>query len=306
MKLNAAIKNMTTKIADVLSLNDPSVYIYGSYVLDDFQYGWSDIDILVLTQKSISEQQANELVCLRQSITAAESDNPFYRCFEGGMLTLNAFIRKVPDRVVYWGTSGQRITDSYHFDACCMKELLDYSRLLHGKDIRGQLTPPSFEDIKTNIQFHYDTIRKYASSTGRSIYSFGWLLDIARCIYTLRTGKIISKTAAGEWALQNCLFHNITALETALEVRKNPQKYLESAELQALSGKLGNAIQQYADVLEKELKTTSFVGVCILYQSRSLFSNKKTVSSTVFLFGLHHFSRPSRIGTDVLLCKTEK
>jgi len=62
--------------------------------------------------------------------------------------------------------------------------------------------------------------------------------------------------------LQNCLFHNITALETALEVRKNPQKYLESAELQALSGKLGNAIQQYADVLEKELKTTSFVGVC--------------------------------------------
>lgn len=262
MKLNAAIKNMTTKIADVLSLNDPSVYIYGSYVLDDFQYGWSDIDILVLTQKSISEQQANELVCLRQSITAAESDNPFYRCFEGGMLTLNAFIRKVPDRVVYWGTSGQRITDSYHFDACCMKELLDYSRLLHGKDIRGQLTPPSFEDVKTNIQFHYDTIRKYASSTGRSIYSFGWLLDIARCIYTLRTGKIISKTAAGEWALQNCLFHNITALETALEVRKNPQKYLESAELQALSGKLGNAIQQYADVLEKELKTTSFVGVC--------------------------------------------
>lgn len=56
MKLNAAIKNMTTQIADVLSLNDPSVYIYGSYVLDDFQYGWSDIDILVLTQKSISEQ----------------------------------------------------------------------------------------------------------------------------------------------------------------------------------------------------------------------------------------------------------
>lgn len=153
MKLNAAIKNMTTKIADVLSLNDPSVYIYGSYVLDDFQYGWSDIDILVLTQKSISEQQANELVCLRQSITAAESDNPFYRCFEGGMLTLNAFIRKVPDRVVYWGTSGQRITDSYHFDACCMKELLDYSRLLHGKDIRGQLTPPSFEDIKQIYNF---------------------------------------------------------------------------------------------------------------------------------------------------------
>ena len=28
---------MTTQIADVLSLNDPSVYIYGSYVLDGEQ-----------------------------------------------------------------------------------------------------------------------------------------------------------------------------------------------------------------------------------------------------------------------------
>ena len=262
MELNVAIKNMTTQIADILSLNDPSVYIYGSYVLDDFQYGWSDIDIIVLTEKPISEQQADELVCLRQSITAAELGNPFYRCFEGGMLTRNAFIHKVPDRVVYWGTSGQRITDSYHIDACCMKELFDYGRLLYGKDIRGQLTPPSFENIKANIQFHYETIRKYAGSTGRSIYSFGWLLDIARCIYTLRIGKIISKTAAGEWALQNRLFHDTAALETALEVRKNPQKYLEDAELQDLSEKLGNVIQQYADVLEKELKTTAFDGVC--------------------------------------------
>ena len=89
-----------------------------------------------------------------------------------------------------------------------------------------------------------------------------WVTLLAGAVLFGVCREIISKTAAGEWALQNCLFHNITALETALEVRKNPQKYLESAELQALSGKLGNAIQQYADVLEKELKTTSFVGGC--------------------------------------------
>lgn len=253
MELNAAIQNMTNHIVHILAPNDASVYIYGSYVLDDFQLGWSDLDILVLTEKPISEQQADELVDLRQRMSAAEPDNPFYRCFEGGMLTRNAFIHKVPDRVVYWGTSGQRITGSYHFDACCMKELFDYGRLLYGKDIRGQMAPPSFEDIKSNIQLHYETIRKYASSTERSIYSFGWILDIARCIYTLRTGKIISKTAAGAWALQNRLFHDTAALETALEVRKNPLKYQESAELRDLSEELGNTIQQYADVLEKEL-----------------------------------------------------
>ena len=258
MELTAVINKMTGRIADILSLNNPSVYIYGSYVLDDFQFGWSDIDILVLTGKPISEQQADELVCLRQKLTVSEPDNPFYRYFEGGMLTLNAFEHHLPDRVVYWGTSGQRVTNSFHFDSCCMKELLDHGRLIYGKDVREQLTPPSFDEIRKSIQFHYDTIRKFATKPERSIYSFGWILDICRCIYTLRTGNIISKTAAGEWALQNRLFHNIAALETTLELRKNPQKYMESAELQDLSEALGNVIQQYATVLENELKTSSF------------------------------------------------
>lgn len=262
MELSTAITNMTTQIVEILLFSNPTVYLYGSCVLGDFQFGWSDIDILVLTEKPISEQQANKLVCLRQSIAAAEPSNLLYRCFEGGMLSLDAFKRQVSTKVVYWGTSGQKITDSYHFDACCMKELFDYGRLIYGKDIREQLMQPSFADLKANIQIHYETIRKYANSTGRSIHSFGWLLDIARCIYTLRAGKIISKTDAGEWALQNCLFPDIDVLEIALAVRKNPQKFQEDTELQDLSEKLGNVIQQYADVLEMELKTASFNGAC--------------------------------------------
>lgn len=46
-----------------------------------------------------------------------ELDNPYYRSFEGGMLTLDAFLSKKTDRVVYWGTSGERITDRYAFDS---------------------------------------------------------------------------------------------------------------------------------------------------------------------------------------------
>lgn len=32
------------------------------------------------------------------------------------------------------------------------------------------------------------------------------MLDIAQCIYAFRTGKIIAKTAATEWALVNNLY----------------------------------------------------------------------------------------------------
>lgn len=51
--------------------------------------------------------------------------------------------------------------------------------------------------LKSNVQRHYEVIRRYVQKTDRSLYSYGWLLDISRCIYTLRTGRIIPKTAAG-------------------------------------------------------------------------------------------------------------
>ena len=100
-------------------------------MLNDFKLGWSDIDILVLTEKPITEEQAKSLVGLRQAMLVDEPDNPYYRSFEGGMLTLDALLSKKTDRVVYWGTSGERITDSYAFDSFGMAELVESSILLY-------------------------------------------------------------------------------------------------------------------------------------------------------------------------------
>lgn len=96
-----AIDSMTSAISKVLADNQPSIYLYGSSVLNDFRLGWSDIDILVLTQKRISQPQAQELVMLRQKLLENEVGNPYYRSFEGGMLTLSAFISK---KLIVWFT----------------------------------------------------------------------------------------------------------------------------------------------------------------------------------------------------------
>ena len=247
-----AAEKTADKIAEILGDNLAAVYLYGSCTLGDFRLGWSDIDILVLTEAAISDKHAERLVGLRQEMSE-ESGDALYRCFEGGMLSLNAFIGGLSDRVVYWGTSGQRIADSYSFDAFCRKELIESGRLLRGRDIRTMLTLPDYSEIAENVRRHYDSIRKYSRLSGKSIYSFGWILDIARGIYTLRTGKIISKTAAGEWALKNNIFDDDGALKTVLEVRKDPQKFYKSAELQEAAAELDPTIQRYADVLEDEL-----------------------------------------------------
>lgn len=249
-----AVNRMTRAIAGILAKNSPSVYLYGSSVLGDFRLGWSDIDLLVLTEKRISDAQAQKLVCLRQRMLETEPGNPYYRLFEGGMLTLDAFLSKAPDRVVYWGTSGERITDAYGFNSFDRAELMAYGALLHGRDVRANLKMPGYDEMYADAKRHCETIRQHVQKTGRSFYSFGWLLDIARCLYTLRTGKIVGKMAAGEWALENGLCPVPDALSYAVRVRKAPLKYRYDEQTLAYAETLAGPIQRFADVLEAELE----------------------------------------------------
>ena len=252
-ELEPAIKAVRRRVVDILEGCAVSIYIYGSLALGDFRPGWSDIDILVLTEKEITEGQAGRLVNLRQVMLEEQPDNRYYRCFEGGMLSLNAFRLGEKDRVVYWGTSGERITDSYDFDSFSMCELLESGILIWGRDVRDRLSRPAFDELRADVRRHYEAIRKYARETERSFYSFGWLLDISRCLYTLRTGKIIAKTAAGEWALKENLCPCAEALARAVDIRKEPARYLRDEGVLDEAQALGGSVQSYADVLEREL-----------------------------------------------------
>ena len=248
-----AVNRMVHAIGSILSGCEPSVYVYGSAGMGDFQPGGCDIDLLVLTAAPISEKQAQLLVGLRQTMLADEPGNPYYRLFEGGMTALDAFLSQSPSRAIYWGTGGEQITDRYTLDCFGTAELMDSGILLRGPDIRSRLRAPDCSDLYTGVKRHYETIRKYAQKTARSLYAFGWMLDIARCLYTLRTGKIIAKTTAAEWALQNGICPVPEALETAQQVRRSPSAFQLDERLPAYAESLAGPIQRFADVLAEEL-----------------------------------------------------
>jgi predicted nucleotidyltransferase len=250
--MDKSIDKMTDRIVSILKGNNPSIYLYGSVVYNDFQLGWSDIDILCVTEHSIDEDQKRRLVNLRQEMLEEES-NSYYRSFEGGILSFDTFLGKSKESVVYWGTSGQRLDNQYIFDTFSMIELLDKGKILYGKDIRNFLSYPTREEVVTAVRQHYFAIRKYAVKTDRSMYSAGWLLDIARCIYTLRTGKVIAKTDAGLWAIRNGIVPDVKVMERVIEIRKNPLLYRNDEDTQVWLETLGIYVQRFADVLEMEL-----------------------------------------------------
>lgn len=73
MNINESIEKIKTEIISILEDNKPTIYLFGSIALNDFKLGWSDIDILVLTDSEITEQQAETLVGLRQAFSRAIS-----------------------------------------------------------------------------------------------------------------------------------------------------------------------------------------------------------------------------------------
>ena len=255
--LNHSIRTMTARIAEILEECAPSVYLYGSVVLDDFRPGWSDIDILVLTEGRIPPDRAERLVTLRQAMLEEEPGNFHYRSFEGGMLSLEGFLRGTPDTVVYWGTSGERVADRYKLDVFSLTELLESGILLCGRDMRQALRMPTRDELRAGVQAHYETIRRYGGIGERSLYSYGWLLDISRCLYTLRTGAITAKTAGAEWALREGLCPVPEELELALRVRREPRLFREEPAVLERAGTLGPAVQRYADVLEEALRSAA-------------------------------------------------
>ena len=242
------------EISGVLGDNLLSVCLYGSAVLDDYRDGWSDIDLICFTKEPPLPQQAEKLLMLRQFLVERER-LPMFRKIEGAVVSIDEFLNKQYSRVVYWGTSGQRITDSYCFDVFSAFELIRCGKTIFGDDVRSRMILPSYDELAAGVRQHYETIRKYAKETDNSVYSCGWLLDIARCLYTLRCGDIISKTAAGEWALAERLCPCESDLRMTLSVRRDPSAYLGLTKTDQWLQTLGPSVQAFADVLERELNT---------------------------------------------------
>ena len=251
--MHQAISRMVHEITAVMDGRVYGIWLYGSAVLDDCRLGWSDIDFVVLTDGEISGPQAQSLLTLRQKMLNDEPHNPYYRSFEGVIADKDEYSRGSFRRLVYWGTSGQRITDRYVPDAFSRFELARYGKTVYGGN-PWILPAPDREELVKAVRAHYETIRKYAVQTDETLYSCGWLLDIARCIYTLRYNDVIAKTQAGTWALEEHLFTDEDDLKRTVEIRENPLGFKDSEETNRWLKGLGPAVQRCADVLERELE----------------------------------------------------
>lgn len=250
-RLRLAINTMAVSIDRILADAQPSIYLYGSVTTGDYRHGWSDVDLLVLTQSPITESQADALLYLRQLLCQRDPDTPHYRLFEGGMLDLGSFLTGEETRVVYWGTTGERIKTRHAFSAFDRLSLLRTGQLLLGRDVRRHMETPSYDEVLSDIRAHLRTIREHGRGA-RNLYAYGWLLDIARGLYVVMNGRPATKTDAAQWALDERLCPCPAELAMALTVRRQPDLIRDASVLDYAEG-LTEAIQEFADLLEQAI-----------------------------------------------------
>lgn len=244
--LEESIRGMAARLQALLAPYDPAMILYGSVVLDDFRAGWSDIDFILLTARPLEPSLASRLVTLRQDLLA-ETHNPYFRRFEGGILSREGLFAGRTEPVIYWGTSGQRLTERYELDPFARLVLRESGRPLLGEDFRADLPRPSRRELVAAVEGQYRTVRAHGHAGS------DWFFTIARCLYTLRTNRVIAKTKAGEWALAEGLCPDPEILARVLALRQRPRELLGPADTQWLAG-LGPAIQRFADVLATALR----------------------------------------------------
>ena len=249
-----ALETLQSQLSRILGIGF-SLYLYGSVPLGDFRPGWSDIDLLCVAPGELSEKQAEGLLNLRQIMQRRYPGNPQLRSFEGMIVPPDALSGRNA-LCVYWGASGQRLVTTFSPDVFMRYELKSGSVLLCGEERLFGLAMPDYRELREGVRTHLECIRKYAVRTSGNLYACGWLLDIARCIYTLRTGRVIAKTAAGEWALGEHLCQDENALMQTLAVRREPLRYKNDPAFTEWACGLGDSVQAFADRLEEELFRT--------------------------------------------------
>lgn len=244
-----------------------SYYIYGSVVLDAFDYGKSDIDFIAVVERKATEADINLLKTIH-----GDMQKKFHKTILDGMYLLKKDLCSLNKceipclRFNDGDFKGFRMFDRNSVDAFELKK--------HGITLKGQ----EIESLKYTIDFDV-LIRKMRDNL--NTYWLKWtndyrrfpsieyivllvspktiewgVLGVSRLYYTFKEKSVTSKVGAGEYALQTVpqKWHKI--INESMRLRKDKKK------------------SYYNSIFERRKDALGYIDY-IIQESNGLFDKKK-------------------------------
>lgn len=207
-----------------------SLHLIGSIADGDFRPGRSDLDFVAVLSRELTDDDAEALVVVHRSYRT----DPTLPSLDGVWLTAEE-LRAGPDAVADGPTSQQ---GDFVVVARGNRNPVTWFSLPDSVELIGELDHDAlWRDRERLVSWVRDNAQSYwrrwlSSASGISPAMLGraapmWgVLGISRLAYTKATGKIASKSAAGEWALTAFDLRWRPIIEEVLAYRRGePSKY---------------------------------------------------------------------------------
>jgi hypothetical protein len=205
------------------------VYVIGSYALDDWQPGRSDIDIIAVTAEPATDDDAAHLITAH----ALLQEDPSMPSVDGPYLAWGDLI--TPPMALHrpWTLDGRLRHDGDCFE---LNPVTWYVLAEHGVTVRGPTVDRlgTYVDVDARVRFVVDNLASYWAALAADVRavcraepersfdpaSYEWCaLGALRLHHTAFRGGVVSKRGAGEYGIEVAPAQFAEVLRGALEVR---------------------------------------------------------------------------------------
>lgn len=279
--VNEILNTLVSHIREILHDQLVGMYLFGSLANGGFDEH-SDIDILIVTNGEIPEDRFLALKEMHADVN--KLDSPWAIQIEASYISRDALRRYDPNNNVHphmdRGNNEVLHMMQHATDWIIQRHLIrENGILISGPDPKALIDPPSPDDLRWAVArvlpLWVDPMFDDPSRINSRGYQSFIVLSLCRMLYTLRTGKILTKPAAAQWGMENLDSKWKPLIERAWVGRQNANREVETEDLRETLEMMRYTLQQvrptpYPEVNEvlnillssvKEILADEFVGM---------------------------------------------
>ncbi len=204
-EINRLLQDLDERLRVLLGAAYAGLAVHGSLALGDFNPQTSDIDLLVMTNGVLDKGQVAALRGMHAQLRAAHPRwGPH---LEVSYLPLEALRRHDPAHPAYprLAVGEELVVEPHHSDWVIQRHILrEYGIRYAGPDPAALIDPVETEALRTavlDIRWWWEEQLLDTRLLRQDAYQAYAVLSMCRMLYTLREGGIVSKPAAGRWAM---------------------------------------------------------------------------------------------------------
>jgi hypothetical protein len=202
--LNVVLRDLVTRVRNVLGDNFIGAYLQGSFAVGDFDI-YSDVDFLILLKEDISVEDLPPLQVLHADIFKLEC--PWAQHLEGSYIPNAALARRPPPprKFLYLDHGSTELVRSAHDDSLVVYwSLRERGITLIGPEPRGLVPPVPVDALRQEVLDTMHLWREHLLNNPNEMdnrfYQPFAVLSYCRMLHTLESGTVESKRAGAMWA----------------------------------------------------------------------------------------------------------